>query len=155
MVVVILALACFGVIIFWDFGPEEVENRSFRLIPLGDPPPWKEEMRGGKRVRLPASEGALPPSLVSFGRGMDGELLSLSLNLKVGESVVRPVVEGGNWVKVGYLPSGGGTKRIFEEEMTIRRGDRVQCFFHADLRDFPRDEVKFTFIVERAADFSE
>lgn len=68
--------------------------------------------------------------------------------IEPGKAILKPLTVGTNPMNVGYLPPGGGAKSIFKNEMPLRQGDRVQCFFYQDLTDEPRDEVKFVFQAE-------
>jgi hypothetical protein len=43
------------------FAQEQAPQHSLRILPLGDPPPFRQEVRGGVRYEIPAPEGTVPP----------------------------------------------------------------------------------------------
>lgn len=43
------------------FSQEEASKHTLRILPLGDPPPFRQEVRGGVRYEIPAPEGTVPP----------------------------------------------------------------------------------------------
>ncbi len=54
-------------------------RKHVRLLCLGEPPPWREDIKGGVRVQLPPPPGSLPPSWVTFKQG--GKKTTLAMRL--------------------------------------------------------------------------
>lgn len=46
------------------FAQEAVPQHTLRILPLGDPPPFRQELRDGVRYEIPAAEGTVPPRQV-------------------------------------------------------------------------------------------
>lgn len=40
---------------------EELVKHRLRILPLGDPPPYRQQIRDGVRYEIPAAEGTIPP----------------------------------------------------------------------------------------------
>lgn len=43
------------------FAQEPAAQHSLRILPLGDPPPFRQEVKAGVRYEIPAPEGTVPP----------------------------------------------------------------------------------------------
>ena len=53
--------------------------RSLRLLPLGEPPPFRQDVRDGVRYELEPEPGSIPPRQIRFGKGDAAILLRLNL----------------------------------------------------------------------------
>lgn len=60
-----------------------------------------------------------------------------------GKSSLKPIKVGNTAIKVGYLTEGGGSKAIWQNNVKVMRGQRVQCFFYKAQGKNPREAVKF------------
>lgn len=65
-------------------------SRSLRLLPLGEPPPYQEEVRDGVRFELEPEPGSVPPRQVVYGEAEKTVTLRLNLgrvteSLRIGE----------------------------------------------------------------------
>jgi hypothetical protein len=107
---------------------EEKVLHRFRVIPLGDQPPFRQELREGVRYEVDPPEGSVPPSMLEVITGgesgveSDGKLLPFRLRLG-SPSPVRTIrvagtpgvgleIQGGEeWAKVP-LSRGGRTLAV-------------------------------------------
>lgn len=84
---------------------------SLRILPVGDPPPFRQEVRDGARYEIPAEEGTIPPrqlEIPTFKK--EGETQTLRLRLGIlSEPLEFPMPESrvietrqpsGAWVKI-------------------------------------------------------
>lgn len=53
--------------------------RSLRLLPLGEPPPFRQDIRDGVRYELEPAAGSIPPRQVRLGEGESPTLIRLNL----------------------------------------------------------------------------
>ncbi|KAB2641361.1 MAG: hypothetical protein DVB25_02025 [Verrucomicrobia bacterium] len=53
--------------------------RGLRLLPLGEPPPFRQEVRDGVRYELEPALGSIPPRQIRFGAGAAATLVRLNL----------------------------------------------------------------------------
>lgn len=103
---------------------EEVIPHVFRVLPLGDHPPFRQEVRDGVRYEIDPPEGSVPPPKVEVATGGDsgvaieGKLLPFRLRLG-SPSVARRV-------KVGDVRSVGLIDEEGEEwaRLPLAKGDR-------------------------------
>ncbi len=77
------------------FGQEKPARHTLRILPLGDPPPYLQEVRNGVRYEVPPAEGTIPPRNVEISTSAeDGETAKLRLRLGlVSEPLVFPLPE--------------------------------------------------------------
>jgi hypothetical protein len=73
-----------------DPGKSKVPPRSLRLLPLGEAPPFRQEVRDGVRYELEPAPGSIPPRQIRLGDGDVGTLIRLNLG-RASESVKIPV----------------------------------------------------------------
>lgn len=79
---------------------EEAPKHTLRILPLGDPPPFRQELRGGVRYEIPAGEGTVPPrQILLFQNVAEGEKkeewpLRLRLGTVTPELKVPPPKDG-------------------------------------------------------------
>jgi hypothetical protein len=67
----------------------EPQSRTLRVLPLGDSPPFRQEIRDGVRYELEPPPGSVPPRQLAFGAPEAG--LTIRLNLgRVSEPVPIP-----------------------------------------------------------------
>lgn len=68
----------------------EVPPHRLRLLAVGNPPPFKQEIRDGARYELPAPEGTIPPRTVKLPTisedGTPGEGEGASIRLSLGQT---------------------------------------------------------------------
>ena len=57
----------------------EPTQRTLRVLALGDPPPFRQEVRDGVRHELEAEPGTIPPRQVAFGAGEAATSVTLRL----------------------------------------------------------------------------
>ena len=50
-------------------GQEKLPPKYLRLVPLGELPPWKEEIREDRRIQLPPEPGQMPPGKIEVSGG--------------------------------------------------------------------------------------
>ncbi|WP_035610749.1 hypothetical protein [Haloferula sp. BvORR071] len=60
-------------------------RHTLRVLPLGDPPPFLQEVRNGVRYELPAPEGSVPPRDLQLAATMEGKE-PLKLRLRLGSA---------------------------------------------------------------------
>lgn len=222
-------------------GQEKLPPKYLRFVPLGELPPWKEEIREDRRIQSPPEPGQMPPSeievnggdLNGFGgnlylrrltnyysvageqqrleileKGGDPPWIShamptashtlailfrdlqemtwlkpvvkfvrddlqafplgsmrlvnvshLEIALKVGdqdpvsikpgESSQQKLKEGKNLVRVDVIDPDGGNKMIFQNDFSIRKGQRVQSFVFKSQGLVASRPVRFTYEVDR------
>ncbi len=65
-----------------------------------------------------------------------------------GKVSMKPLKVGSSAIKVGYVPEGGGSKAIWQNNIKLQSGQRMQCFFYKAQGKKPRDAVKFHFASE-------
>ena len=112
--------------IFSTSADEEKESHLFRVLPLGNHPPFRQEVRDGVRYELDPPAGSVPPAKVEVVTGepdgveSDGKLLPFRLRLgspspvrliKVGETRSIGLIEddGGPWTR---LPMARGPRTL-------------------------------------------
>ncbi len=68
------------------FSQEESVKHSLRILPLGDPPPFIQEIRDGIRYEVPAEEGTIPPRNIELStKPKEGEQpVKLPMRLRLG-----------------------------------------------------------------------
>lgn len=66
-------------------------QRFLRLLPLGDPPPFRQEIRDGIRYEIEPEPGTIPPRQVMLGEGE----AAVTLRLNLGRATDRIKVPGG------------------------------------------------------------
>jgi|TARA_B110000914_G_scaffold192108_1_gene178991 hypothetical protein len=71
-----------------------------------------------------------------------------AFGLSPGKTALKPVKVGLTAIKVGYKTADGGSKAIWQNNVKVRRGERVQCFFYKAQGKKPREAVKFTTMPE-------
>ena len=67
----------------------KVPPRLLRLLPLGESPPFRQDVRDGVRYELEPAPGSIPPRQVRFGEGETPILIRLNLG-RASESVKIP-----------------------------------------------------------------
>jgi len=84
------------------FSQEAAPKHKLRILPLGDPPPFIQEVRDGLRYEVPAAEGTIPPrnilltSPVPPGQEQKEEPQPLRLRLgSASPELVFPMPESG------------------------------------------------------------
>ncbi|WP_193211927.1 hypothetical protein [Luteolibacter marinus] len=97
------------------FAQGEAVKHTLRILPLGDPPPFVQEVRNGVRYELPAPEGSVPPRSVLLSPAAAGgeDAKELALRLRLGtpsaevsfplpeeRSVTVRTEAGGAWLKI-------------------------------------------------------
>jgi hypothetical protein len=97
---------------------------------------------------LPDDAASFPAGQMRFVNVSDKTVVimiagSPPFGLAPGKVSMKPVKIGNNSIKVGYVPEGGGSKAIWENDVTVEQGQRVQCFFYKAQGKNPRDAVKF------------
>lgn len=70
--------------------PAAAGQRTLRLLPLGETPPFEQEIRNGIRFELEPKAGSVPPRQVVLGEGETAPVIRLNLN-RVSEFVPLPV----------------------------------------------------------------
>jgi len=225
-------------------GQEKLPPKYLRLVPLGELPPWKEEIRGDRRIQSPPEPGQMPPSKIrvnggdlnGFGGNLflrritnyysiagkqqrleileEGEnppwishamptashtlailfrdlqemtwlkpvvkivrddlqafplgsmrLVNVShleiavkvgdqdpVFIKSGESSQQKLKEGKNLVRVDVIDPDGSNKMIFQNDFSIRKGQRVQSFVFKSQGLGASRPVRFTYEVDRFQD---
>ncbi len=91
---------------------EGKRDRALRILAVGQEPPWREVIQGGRRVQVPAPAGSLPPGRLqlSNGEGIElGEAVGVKLNqissvmpVSPGTHPLRATGEGGLGAKPWY-----------------------------------------------------
>jgi hypothetical protein len=68
------------------FAQEEAPKHTLRILPLGDPPPFRQEVRGGVRYEIPAPEGTVPPREIMLSANLPegAEKKEWPLRLRLG-----------------------------------------------------------------------
>lgn len=85
----LLASVCLGLTLLPVLVSAQSSGRSMRLLPLGDMPPYRQEIRDGVAYELEPPAGSIPPRELVMGSGKDpADLVPMSLgrvtaNLKV------------------------------------------------------------------------
>ncbi|WP_367872765.1 hypothetical protein [Luteolibacter sp. Populi] len=96
---------------------EAAAKHTLRVLPLGDPPPFIQEVRGGVRYEVPAQEGAIPPRNILLSAPAPAkdeatkEPLPLRLRLGMpspelvfplpeGRTVTTTLQAGGSWLTI-------------------------------------------------------
>ncbi|MCF7734613.1 MAG: hypothetical protein K9N23_23220 [Akkermansiaceae bacterium] len=67
-----------------------VSHRFLRLLPVGEPPPYEEEVRDGIRYEVEPAPNSIPPRQIVLGEGETAITLRLNLS-RVTEPVKLPV----------------------------------------------------------------
>lgn len=90
--------------------PEEKKKEKplgwLRLLAVGDAPPFRQAVRDGVRIELPAAPGALPPYRIEIpieGRKTEARRLQLGVT-------TRPIVAKAGYVSLRGILDGGGSK---------------------------------------------
>ena len=112
------AIAAF-VILSITASAQEIPLQKLRLLPLGDPPPFRQAVRDGVRYELDAPAGALPPAKVVLeGMVTAANVPTLPLRMTLGRattdlsapqskvSLSLQKEDGGIWAKVSPHTSG-------------------------------------------------
>ena len=60
-----------------------------------------------------------------------------------GKTSLKSIKVGDTAIKVGYMTADGGSKAIWQNNVKVQRGQRVQCFFYKAQGKNPREAVKF------------
>jgi len=68
--------------------------------------------------------------------------------LAAGKVAMKPIKEGSTGIKVGYVTEDGSKKAIWQNNVKVQKGQRVQCFFYKAQGKKPRDAVKFHSVPE-------
>ena len=63
--------------------------RALRLLPLGEPPPFRQEVKDGVRYELEPAAGSIPPRQIRLGEGDKATLVRLNLG-RASESLKIP-----------------------------------------------------------------
>lgn len=109
---------------------QEPVTHTLRVLPLGDPPPFVQEVRDGARYEVPPAAGSIPPRLVMIptaskaGSRMTSSEPSLRLRLGrpstavtlagAGEEPVSLKTEqGANWLSVPLHPCGSSLALVW------------------------------------------
>lgn len=135
----------------WGFVmAEEAAPHSLRVLAVGDPPPFVQEVRDGARYEVPPPAGTVPPRVVMVPvrtkSGVPGETTLTPLRLRLGQpstAVMLPLPEeprvelesesGAKWLKVPLQPCGASLAlvwrggRNWEEARTIVMADDFQA----------------------------
>jgi len=69
--------------------PKPKPPRLLRLLPLGEPPPFRQDVRDGVRYELEPAPGSIPPRQIRFGEGDTAILIRLNLG-RASESIKIP-----------------------------------------------------------------
>lgn len=119
----IRAAALIALSAVWSSAEEESAGKhQLRIFPVGDPPPFVQELRDGARYEVAPPEGTVPPRFVSIGAADDAETGAASgpsVRLRLGrpsEPLVFPTPESGRaavgseanarWLEVPLQPCG-------------------------------------------------
>jgi len=88
---VILSVALTGLLSAQEpAGSKPTEKGTpLRLLALGEPPPFRQEVRGDRRVEIEAEPGALPPRQVAIGSNAE---VNLTLN-QAGAPLLTPPLD--------------------------------------------------------------
>lgn len=70
-----------------DPAKTKVPERSLRLLPLGEPPPFRQEVRDGVRIELEPEPGSVPPRQIRLGER--DATIRIRLNLGKATEAVR------------------------------------------------------------------
>ncbi len=62
-----------------DAAKPQAAARAMRLLPLGEPPPFRQEVRDGVRFELEPEPGSIPPRQIRCGEGNATSLIRLNL----------------------------------------------------------------------------
>ncbi|MEI6606743.1 MAG: hypothetical protein WCP35_15650 [Verrucomicrobiota bacterium] len=65
------------------------KSRALRLLPLGEPPPFRQDVRDGVRYELEPDPGSIPPRQIRLGGGDSATLVRLNLG-RASESLHIP-----------------------------------------------------------------
>ena len=94
---------------------EQAPKHTLRILPLGDPPPFRQEIRDGVRYEIPAEEGTIPPRNLSISsKPPEGqEPVKYPLKLRLGylsevlsfplpadRKIDADLEAGGSWLKI-------------------------------------------------------
>ena len=109
---------------------QEHVRQTLRVLPLGDPPPFVQEVRDGARYEVPPPVGAIPPRLVMIPvpakAGVPQQPGQPPLRLRLGRpsipvTLADPVEQrvdlkleqGGNWLSVPLHPCGSSLALVW------------------------------------------
>lgn len=74
---------------------EKKRDRALRILSVGQEPPWREVIQGGRRVQVAPPEGSMPPGRLQLSNE-EGAELGESIALRMNQiSSVIPVSPGG------------------------------------------------------------
>jgi len=68
---------------------QALQPRALRLLPLGEPPPFRQEVKDGVRYELEPEPGSIPPRQIRLGEGDKATLVRLNLG-RASESLHIP-----------------------------------------------------------------
>ena len=73
---------------------DEKRNRALRILAVGQEPPWREVIQGGRRVQVPPPVGSLPPGRLQLSNA-EGVELGEAVGVKLNQfSNIMPVSPG-------------------------------------------------------------
>jgi hypothetical protein len=97
------------------FSQEQAVKHSLRILPLGDPPPFQQEIRDGIRHEIPPEEGTIPPRDLKISpKPPEGqEPVSFPMKLRLGymsapmtfplppdRKIDADLQDGGSWLDI-------------------------------------------------------
>ncbi|MDP0491067.1 MAG: hypothetical protein Q7Q71_08485 [Verrucomicrobiota bacterium JB023] len=156
-----MATICWLLCLAVALGQEEVERtRKLRILPVGDAPPFRQEIRDGVRYELDAPKGSEPPYLVEAsvqsaeeeGEG-GGEVESQELRLRLksasaplavpkGPALVRLAEEGAPWHQL-TLPEGGDVLAVLWRDPQEGDWGKARSLLLTDGPGFAAGMVRF------------
>lgn len=118
--------------------------RDFETMTWGDP----------KLLMLPDDAQSFPLGQMRFVNVSDLTVVvkmgdGKAFGIAPGKVSMKPLEVGTTPIKVGYVPKEGGSKAIWQNNVKLRSGQRMQCFFYKAQGKNPRSAVKFHFAPER------
>ncbi len=73
---------------------DEKRNRALRILAVGQEPPWREVIQGGRRMQIPPPVGSLPPGRLQLSNA-EGIELGQAVGIKLNQfSNILPVSPG-------------------------------------------------------------
>ncbi|MEI7910909.1 MAG: hypothetical protein WCK77_14830 [Verrucomicrobiota bacterium] len=111
-------------------GAQEQVKHTLRVLPLGDPPPFVQEMRDGARYEVPPPAGVIPPRMVMIPApakpGAAQQASQPPLRLRLGrpsvavtltdpqqQQVALNLEQGANWLNVPLDPCGSSLALVW------------------------------------------
>jgi len=133
-------------------GQEELPPKYLRFIALGELPPWKEEIRDGRRIQSVPEPGQMPPSKIEVNGGtLDGSLANLYLRRMTnyysvaGEQERLEISEKGkesNWINHA-MPTASHTLGILFRDLQDMTWLKPKVkILRDDLRAFPLGSMR-------------